>query len=130
MPSTRRSATSRTSNGKTPGRTRCHPSGVHAGSPYEPLLIERLRADPAEASAYLQASFADGDPRVFLLALRVVAEAYGGVRALAVRTGLNRETLYRTLSRRGNPSLTTLTAILQAMGLTLTICPKNPRNDA
>lgn len=103
-------------------RRRAHP-GVRAGSPYEPFLIERLRTNPAEASAYLQASFADGDPRVFLQALRVVAEAYGGVRALAVRTGLNRETLYRTLSRHGNPSLATLTAILHALGLTLAILP-------
>ena len=50
--------------------------------------------------------------RAVPVALRTVAEAMGGMTALAARTGLNRETLYRTLSEKGNPRLDTLTAIL------------------
>ncbi|MDZ7645602.1 MAG: helix-turn-helix domain-containing protein [Woeseiaceae bacterium] len=47
--------------------------------------------------------------------------AEGGVAALARKTGLSRETLYRTLSRKGNPRLDTLTAILAAYGLRLSV---------
>ena len=43
--------------------------------------------------------------------------------ALAERAGLSRETLYRTLSDKGNPRLETLTAILAAFGLRLAVAP-------
>ena len=48
------------------------------------------------------------------VALRTVADAVGGMAALAQRTGLSQETLYRTLSEKGNPRLDTLSAILCA----------------
>ncbi len=65
----------------------------------------------------------DGDARVVPVALRTVADAVGGMAALAERTGLSRETLYRTLSDRGNPRLDTLAAILDAFGLRLAVAP-------
>jgi probable addiction module antidote protein len=65
----------------------------------------------------------DGDARAVPIALRTVAEAVGGMAALADKTGLSRETLYRTLSDRGNPRLDTLAAILAAFGLRLTVQP-------
>ena len=61
--------------------------------------------------------------RAVPIALRTVAEAVGGMAALADKTGLSRETLYRTLSERGNPRLDTLAAILAAFGLRLTVQP-------
>ncbi|MGC4028935.1 MAG: putative addiction module antidote protein [Steroidobacteraceae bacterium] len=63
----------------------------------------------------------DGDARVVPVALRTAAEAVGGMAALAERTGLSRETLYRTLSENGNPRLDTLAALLEAFGLRLTV---------
>lgn len=75
----------------------------------------------------------DGDARAVPVALRTVAEAVGGMAALADRTGLSRETLYRTLSPRGNPRLDTLAALLDAFGLRLTVRPAKVgkgRNDA
>ena len=66
---------------------------------------------------------ADGDARAVPVALRTVAEALGGMGLLAEKTGLSRETLYRTLSERGNPRLDTLAAILAAFGLRLSIQP-------
>jgi len=71
----------------------------------------------------------DGDARAVPIALRTVAEALGGMAALAERTGLSRETLYRTLSKDGNPRLDTLAALLEAFGLRLTVRPqeKAPR---
>src|SRR3546814_3417252 len=73
--------------------------------------------DEADVAAYLEAVLEDGDARVVPVALRTVTEAMGGMSALAVRTGLSRETLYRTLSEKGNPRLDTLAAILAAFGL-------------
>lgn len=63
----------------------------------------------------------DGDARAVPVALRTIVDAVGGMAALADKTGLSRETLYRTLSERGNPRLDTLTVILAAFGLRLTV---------
>lgn len=73
---------------------------------------------------YIAAALEDDDPRVLLVALRHVAELKGGIAQLAKSTQLNRETLYRTLSLKGNPRLETIHAILDALGLKLTIADK------
>ena len=88
--------------------------------PYQPELIESLRT-PRRAAAYLNAALEEGDSEVFLLALRNVAEAQGGVAQLADKANLNRENLYRMLSERGNPELRSLDAILHALGFRLAI---------
>ena len=88
---------------------------------YKEGLLERLK-DPQEAAAYLDAALEDGETEVFLLALRDVAEArVGGMTTLAQQTGLNRETLYRTLSEKGNPELASLDKLLHAVGLRLAV---------
>ena len=79
-----------------------------------------LRSDAAIA-AYIDEMLSEADPRAMPVALRTVAEAAGGIAALAEKTGLSRETLYRTLSKKGNPRLDTLTAILAAYGLRLAV---------
>jgi probable addiction module antidote protein len=71
--------------------------------------------------AYLNAALEDGEPAVLLEALRNVAQARGGIGALAKSAGVSRESLYRTLSRRGNPKIDTVLALLRAMGLKLSI---------
>ena len=71
--------------------------------------------------AYLNAALENGDPAVLLEALRNVAEARGGVGALAKAAGVSRESLYRTLSRHGNPKLDTVMTLLRALGLKLTV---------
>jgi probable addiction module antidote protein len=83
---------------------------------------ERLK-DPELLAEYLKACLEDPDPRVFLLALRDVAEANGGFMAVSRRAKLNRESLDRALSEKGNPSVQSLTAILGAVGLKLSIEP-------
>jgi probable addiction module antidote protein len=77
-------------------------------------LIEELR-DPRLARAYLAAAIEDADPRVLLAALRTVVEARGMARVVE-KTGIPRESLYRTLSSKGNPRLTTLLAVVKAAG--------------
>ncbi len=93
---------------------------------YRESLLKSL-SDPDEAAHYLNACLEDGDDRVFLLALRDVADAHGGIRTLSRYTHLNRESLYRMLSKSGNPSLDSLTAVLNACGLRLAIQPTAPR---
>src|SRR3990172_6743693 len=89
-------------------------------SSYQKDLIESLR-DPCEAAAYLIAAIEEGDRSVFLLALRNVAEARGGMAVLAEKANLSRESLYRMLSRKGNPEIKSLYTLLHAMGLRLAI---------
>ncbi len=83
-------------------------------------IADQLRNE-ADIAAYLEAILEDGDARVITIGLRHAAEASGGMAALAAKAGLSRETLYRTLSERGNPRLDTLSAILAAFGLRLSV---------
>jgi len=87
---------------------------------YHEDLIESLQ-NPREAEAYLNAALEEEDPELFLLALRNVAEAQGGVTQLAEKTKLNRESLYKMLSERGNPELRSLEALLHALGFRLAV---------
>ena len=88
---------------------------------YQEDLIESLR-DPQEAVAYLNAALMDEDERIFLLALKNVLEAQGGdMTTLAKDAHLNRENLYRILSRKGNPKLTSIKSVLNAMGFELAV---------
>jgi probable addiction module antidote protein len=90
---------------------------------YKEHLLKQLQ-DPEEAAAYLNAALHDDDPHVFLLALRDIAEAQGGMSWLADVADLNRESLYRILSLRGNPRFFNLLAVLDAVGLELSIHPR------
>ena len=83
-------------------------------------LIAELRADPELAAEYLNAAAEDSDPRVYLAALRTVAEARGMAK-VAKAAGVPRESLYRALSSGGNPRFSTLHAILKAAGLKMAV---------
>lgn len=96
---------------------------------YKKHLLEQLQ-DPEEAAAYLNAALQNEDSHLFLLALRDLAEAQGGMNWLAEEAELNRESLYRTLSRRGNPRFFNLLSLLDAFGLELIIHPKPKRKIA
>jgi probable addiction module antidote protein len=90
--------------------------------------VEELREDRAFALEYLKValeSLDNPDERgASLLMLRALAEAYGGMAVIAAQAGVNRESLYRSLSPKGNPTFKTLTAIVNAMGLRLSIVEK------
>lgn len=87
---------------------------------YQAELIGSLQ-DPREAAEYLNAALEKDDPELFLLALRNVAEAQGGMAQLAEKAKLNRESLYKMLSERGNPELRSLEVLLHALGLRLAV---------
>ena len=91
-------------------------------------FVKETMQHPNEASEYLKASLdeyeKDGNIEAFLMAIRTVAGAQGGITELARNTDLNRQSLYRTLSKNGNPRLITLDIILNSLGFKLTIEPK------
>jgi len=91
--------------------------------------VAELRADRELAVEYLKAameSLDDPNDRAGgLLALRTVVEAYGGLGAVAAEAGISRESLYRALSPKGNPTLKTLLAVLKTVGLRLSVEPEN-----
>jgi len=89
---------------------------------HDEAVVRELRQDPEFATEYLKAALEDeDDPRVLLIALRHVAEARGGLAKVAKTAGIERESLYRALSARGNPRLSTLVAVAKAMGLKITV---------
>lgn len=99
--------------------------GVKQQTDYQQNLIEALK-DPREAAAYLNAAIEEGYVDTFLLALGNVVQAYGGMKAVADKASVSEESLYRTLSRRGNPGIHTLFYFLHAIGLRLYVAPDIP----
>ncbi len=102
---------------RVPQRNRTAPS-----LPYEGWLIGQLK-DPEEAAAYLEAVLEDGDQAAIMLALRQVAQAQGGLAMVARKEQLTREATYKMLSKSGNPELRSLSAVLKATGLRISVKP-------
>lgn len=94
---------------------------------YHERDVAELRADRELAVEYLKAameSLDDPDDRAAgLSALRTVAEAYGGLGAVAAEAGISREALYRALSAKGNPTLKTILAVLKTVGMKFSVDP-------
>ncbi len=93
---------------------------------YRTDLLKRL-ANSEYAAQYLKAVFdetlADGNKAAFLLALKNVVEATGAMQTVANEAKISRQHLYRILSEEGNPTLETLTPVLQAVGMTIDFKP-------
>ena len=87
---------------------------------YREDLLERLK-NPDYAAEYLAQVLAEKDRAAFLVALKDVVEATGGMTAMAKRVGLKRPSLYKVFSKRGNPTLETLQTIMDALGLRVTV---------
>jgi len=100
---------------------------IAAAVRHEDREIAELRADRGLAIEYLRmamTSLDDPEDRAAaLLALRAIAEAYGGLAAIEAEAGITREALYRALSPTGNPTLKTLLAVLKAVGMRLSVEP-------
>lgn len=90
---------------------------------YDDLLLSELR-DRDFAAGYLTASLEERSIDQFLIALRNVAQAHGGLGKLAGETDLNRQNIYRMLSDNGNPTLNSLLTVLAALGLELSFKPR------
>lgn len=94
--------------------------------PHDDAMAELYRSDPALALDVINSILQDGDQGELLIVLRQLTQAFGGVQAIAEHAHLNPTQLYRTLSPKGNPALSSLSAILKAMGLRLAVQPLNP----
>lgn len=94
---------------------------------FQDVLIDDLRSDPEQAYAYLQVALEefgqDGDTEHLMVALRNVTEARGGVPELARQVKMGKTSLYRALSEKGNPTLSTVGAILHGLGYRLSLAP-------
>jgi probable addiction module antidote protein len=91
---------------------------------HDEAVVRELREDAEFAAEYLKAAMEEADePRVLLIALRRIAEARGGIAHVARKAGIERESLHRALSGRGNPRFSTLAAVAKAVGLRLTVEP-------
>ena len=88
--------------------------------PYKNKLHERLQ-DPDYAVLYLEEALGLEDQGAFLVALKHLVEASGGMKALSDHVEVTRPSLYKALSREGNPTLRTLREILRPLGLKLSI---------
>jgi len=97
------------------------------GIPYHEWEVEKLRSDPelgVECYKVAIESLNNPDERGgSLLMLRALAEANGGLGGVAAKAGISRESLYRSLSPKGNSTLKTLIAVLNTMGLRLSVTP-------
>ena len=89
---------------------------------YDEYHLEWLR-DPENAAAFLNAVIEDDDRDAFLLALRDIATAMGGMSVIAEKTQVSRSSLYKTLSKTGNPEFRSISKLLHSMGLRLTVEP-------
>jgi len=93
---------------------------------HDDATVESFARDPEYAAEYLNAVLEDGDAAELLVALNRLARAFGGVTSVASQVDLNGTTLYRTLSKHGNPELKTLVKVLRAMHLRLAVRSATP----
>ena len=89
---------------------------------YRDRLLESL-TNPQEAASYLNAAMEDS-PEMFLKAIKDVAQAHQ-VSNVARKAGVTRESLYRSFSERGNPTLETLRSVLRVFKLKMEIAAED-----
>jgi len=84
-------------------------------------VAEMLKTDEMVA-LFLDEAFKSGDAAYIAHSLGIAARAKSMMQ-VAKDSGLNREHLYRSFSEQGNPTLRSLLAVIQAMGLQLAVQP-------
>jgi probable addiction module antidote protein len=89
---------------------------------YENYLDNALK-DPERAASYLNTAMEEGSIEVLLLAVADIARSYG-MSHISKKADLQREGLYKMLSKKGNPELKSFLSILNASGITLHFQPK------
>ena len=100
---------------------------------FDDILLKKLQ-DPCKATAYISAILEecrecekDVAHKLLMAALKDIAEAQGGMSQLSGKTGLGRESLYKTLSKKGNPRFDTLTTVINALGIDIQFCLPHKR---
>ena len=103
---------------------------MNVTKPFDEVAIKMYREDPALAADMLNACLEDGDIEGFLLALRHVSKAFGGMPEVARTSGLHEKTLYKSLSKTGNPNLKTLIGVAGAMGMRIALVPADKQQSS
>jgi probable addiction module antidote protein len=95
------------------------------------VFMQTLNSEKA-INAYMEVAMEDfeesGDVEAFILALRTIAEAKGGINRLAEKTHRTRQSLYKALSPKGNPRLDTTLGIINALGFSIKLKPLKIKN--
>jgi probable addiction module antidote protein len=86
----------------------------------KPLDLAEYLTDPASQAELLSDAITSGDPAYLTHALGIIARARG-MSDTAEKAGVKRETLYKALSMKGDPKLSTLLGVFKALGLKLTL---------
>ena len=89
---------------------------------HEEALMEELQ-DPELVANYLTAAIEENDLKTFLLVLRDIAKAQG-VSKISKHTKINRQHIYRALSKNGNPTLNNMMNILSALDFEFQVIAK------
>jgi len=92
--------------------------------PYDEVAARMYASDPQLAADMLNICLEEGEMEEFLIALRHITKAYGGLHEVAKITGLHEKTLYKSLNPTGNPTLKTLLGLANAMNMRLAFIPK------
>src|SRR5467141_1011248 len=98
-------------------KTKSKPKSNIKTKPWDSATYLKTDEDIAN---YLEAVFEDGDPALINHALGVIARAKG-MSQIAQAAGLGRESLYKALSREGNPEFATVLKVMRALGLKLKV---------
>lgn len=99
---------------------------MRASMCYEDFIIEQLK-DREFATEYLSGALEENEPELLLVALRDVVAAWGGMKKLSAKTKLSRESLYKMLSKEGNPGIYSLQAIFNALGFQICVQDKQKK---
>jgi probable addiction module antidote protein len=87
--------------------------------------IEHYKKHPEELKIYIDVALEeyqrDGDENAFLSALAIAAKVSGGYSRVSKASGLNRENLYRALSEKSDPRLSTIVKLMHSLGLSLKV---------
>ena len=92
------------------------------GTSFDDFMTEQLR-DPELACHFITEAIEENDPEYLKVALGDIVKSYG-VANISDKSGISRQTIYKMLSENGNPTHKNLVAILDALGLELTVRPK------
>jgi probable addiction module antidote protein len=89
-------------------------------------LMQRVKkADPVFAAYMLDEALREGNQAEVLLTIRRIADDFGGVGIIADATKLNRESIYKMLSAKGNPLFSSINEVLKTVGIRLAAVPIN-----
>ncbi len=93
---------------------------------HQEWLLKSLK-DPEMASEYLNAVLEEGDKQLFLMALKNVVDAQGGMTKMSDKSKINRVSLYKMLSKNGNPGFENILRLLQIAGIRFRVTPQSRR---